>query len=152
MNKTVWFDLLTDNVVSVLAGGKFPTGDAERWSKYLADTNDGDRVLAVISFPYIDIELEAYVNTVADSGYSYLDEPFMATIEHNEIDLTYVVCVKGYWHGDGMWEIDDWAGDCTVDFSSKNWAELLEKEMVERLTEYAEKHGRSFTEPNFNYE
>ena len=144
MDKTVWFDLLTDNVVSVLADGKFPTGDKERWERYLNATYNGDRVLAVMEFPYIDIELEAYTG----DG----NEPSEAADDDNGIVLGYVVCIKGLYCGEEVWQTDDFAGECTVDFSSENWEELLEKEMVERLTEYVEKHGYSFTEPNFDDE
>lgn len=139
-----YFGLLTDEVVSVLADGKFPTGDAERWERYLKATYDGDRVLAVMEFPYIDIELEAWTR---GGG-----EPCEATDSDNEIFPTYVVCIRGLHCGTDCWETDDFAGKCTVDFSSENWEELLEKEMVERLTEYAKGRGYSFTEPNFDYE
>ena len=138
-----YFGLLTDEVISVLADGKFPTGDKERWERYLKATYDGDRVLAVMEFPCIDIELEAWTR---GGG-----EPCEATDDDNEISPTYVVCIKGLFHGEDCWETDDFAGKCTVDFSSENWEELLENEMVERLKEYAEKHGYSFTEPNFRY-
>lgn len=139
-----YFGLLTDEVVSVLADGKFPTGDKERWERYLKATYNGDRVLAVMEFPYIDIELEAWT---AD----YFHEPAYATDEDNGIDLSYMVCIRGLHCGTDCWETDEGAGDCTVDFGADNWEELLEKEMVERLTEYVEKHGYSFTEPNFRY-
>lgn len=139
-----YFGLLTDEVVSVLADGKFPTGDTERWERYLKATYDGDRVLAVMEFPYIDIELEAWTG---GGG-----EPCEATDEDNEVSLSYVVCIGGLFHGEKVWNTDDFAGDCTIDFSSENWEELLENEMVERLTEYAKKRGYSFTEPNFDYE
>ena len=139
-----YFELLTDEVVSVLADGKFPTGDKERWESYLKATNDGDRVLAVLEFPYIDIELEAW------TGYG--EEPWAATDNDNAIMLWYAVCIKGFLHsGEEAWETDDWAGKCTVDFSADNWEELLENEMVKRLDEYVDEHGYSFTEPNFSY-
>ena len=138
------FELLTDEVVSVLADGKFPTGDKERWESYLKATNDGDRVLAVLEFPYIDIELEAWTS---DCFY----EAAYAKDEDNDIDLSYMVCIRGLCHGKDTWETDEGAGECNVDFSAENWEELLENEMVKRLAEYVEEHGYSFTEPNFNY-
>lgn len=138
------FGCLNDDVVSVLASGKFPTDDADAWKKYLESTYRGDRVLAVIEFPYIDIELEAYTG----DG----NEPSEAADDDNGIVLGYVVCIKGLYCGEEVWQTDDFAGECTVDFSSENWEELLEKEMVERLAEYVEKRGYSFTEPNFDDE
>jgi hypothetical protein len=139
-----YFELLTDEVVSVLADGKFPTGDKERWESYLKATNGGDRVLAVLEFPYIDIELEAWTS-------DYFYEPAYAKDEDTDIALSYMVCIRGLYHGKDTWETDEGAGECKVDFSAENWEELLENEMVKRLAEYVEEHGYSFTEPNFNY-
>ena len=138
-----YFKDLTENVVSVLADGKFPTDDADRWDRYLADTCRGDRVLAVIEFPYIDIELEAYTGNGC--------EPWAATDDDNEVSLWYAVCIRGLCNGEDGWNTDDWAGKCEVDFSSDNWEELLVTEMCERLKAYAERLGYSFTEPNFDY-
>lgn len=135
------FGCLTDNVASVLASGKFPTEDADAWGKYLEDTYGGDRVLAVIEFPYIDIELEAWAN-------GYL-EPYEASDKANDIRLTYFVCIRGLLDGKPMWESDSGAGSCDVDFSSPNWRGELETEMCEKLDEYAKYYGYSFTEPNF---
>lgn len=143
------FHSLTDNVVSVLADGKFPTSDKERWDNYLKDTCGGDRVLGVIEFPYIDIELEAYARITDRNGYcGYLDEPNVAR-KNEEICLTYAICWCGLFRGERSWELYDDDGKCKVDFSSDNWEEMLEKDMCERLEKFAEKHGLSFTEPNF---
>ena len=138
------FTCLTDTVVSVLASGKFSTDDTEKWSKYLADTNDGDRVLAVIQYPTIDIELEAYTG----NG----NEPWAANENDNDVILDYFVCVKGMMHtGNVEWTSDDFAPwNIAVDFGSDNWEEALERDMLDALSEYARGKGYSFTELNFN--
>ena len=135
------FGCLTEDVVSVLASGKFPTDDADAWKRYLESTYGGDRVLAVIEFPYIDIELEAWANGCI--------EPYEANDKANDIRLTYYVCIRGLLDGEPTWESDGCAGNCDVDFSSPNWRGELETEMCEKLDEYAKRCGHSFTEPNF---
>lgn len=138
------FGCLTDTVISVLASGKFPTDDAEKWNKYLADTNGGDRVLAVIQYPTIDIELEAYTG----SG----NEPWSASESDNNVLLDYYVCIKGVMHtGNIEWCSDDFVPwDVMVDFGSANCEEALERDMLNALSEYARNNGYSFTELNFN--
>lgn len=137
------FELITDNVASVLASGRFPIDDAEKWHQFYEDTHGADRFLGLIAFPTIDIELEMYTGMG--------NEPYWATESEkdSEISLSYVVCIKGISNGKAMWVIDDFAGECNVDFGSDNWELLLEKEMIERVTEYAEKRGYSLTEYNF---
>ena len=138
---TKWFDTLTDEVVSVLAGGKFPTDNSNEWSAYLNSTNNGDRVLGMIEFPTIDIELEAYTS---NGG-----EPCEATNDDNDISLSYFVCIKGMLRGFEEWCSDDYAGRCSVDFSADDWEQRLEQEMCEKLDEYAKHNGYSFTEMNY---
>lgn len=139
MEKTVWFEPLTDNVASVLASGRFPTEDKKKWDSYMEDT-EHDRVLGIIAFPCADIELEVWT---ANGG-----EPTEATNEDNEIYLDYAVCVKGTYNGEEWWELDGYAGQCEVDFTAENWRELLEADMCEALEGYARVHGRSLTELN----
>ena len=141
-----YFGLLNEDVVSVLADGKFPTSDSKRWQKYLDETYNGDRVLAVIEFPMVDIELEAYT---ASGG-----EPWEANDNDNEIMLSYFVCIKGIGRsGSFEWESDDWTGDiCKVDFSRPNWKSLLEEDMCNALDKYMKRRGLSYTAPNFNYD
>lgn len=139
-HKIALFGKLKDEVVEVLALGEFPVWDKERFGKFL-DATSHDRVLAMLEYPSIDIELEIYT---AD-GY----EPQYATATDNSIALSYYICIKGLYHGTETWMSDDYAGDCYVDFNDPNWRELLEQEMDDRLREYAELHDYSLTGCNF---
>ena len=133
---TKWFDNMTDEVVSVLAEGKFPTNDKERWDS-LRKAIRSDRVIAMIEFPYMDIELEMY------APWSDWHE---ATDDNNEILLDYFVCIK---HGDGEWESDDIAlTEVSVDFSKADWESALVKEMCEALGKHAKDNGFSLDKPN----
>lgn len=133
------FHSLTDNVVSVLADGKFPITDRERLDKFYKDLQC-DRVLGIIEFPAIDIELEMWTR----GGYDY-DE---ATEDDNEISLAYAVCGKVVSDKYCGWETLDWAyKDVSVDFASKDWEKRLEKEMLSALEDYADIHSLSYTEP-----
>lgn len=143
MDKKIYFDSLTDDVVGVLAEKKFPVEDKERFDKFLEDTHKS-RVLAVMEYPYIDIELEAWTK----DGF----EPASATETDNGITLMYFVCIKGVCRGDEVWNSDDYAGACTADFSSPNWRESLIEDMDKTLADFAETWDYSYTEPNFNYD
>lgn len=138
------FDMLTDNVVSVLACGKYPLGDAEKMHKYISDTNGGDRVIAIIQFPSIDIELEAWTSRGI--------EPCYAADDDDEVMLDYFVCFKGLTHtGNEEWvSVDCLPCDVDVDFSASDWREQLEQAMCEALDEYVNNNGLSFTEYNFD--
>lgn len=131
-----FFGNLSETIVSALAKGKFPIDDEEAWEKF----KENDRILAVIEFPCVDIELEMWT-----AGGYYFDE---ATADDDEISLAYVVCKK---FGDGAydWDTDDFVQKhITVDFSSPTWEDELEQDMLETLDKYVEEHGYSYTEVN----
>lgn len=131
---------LTKDVVSVLAEGEFPTYDRPRFKKFLDDIRH-DRVLAVMEYPTIDIELEIYTANGCDVE--------CATHIDNSIAPSYFVCIKGLFHGKEMWESYDFAGDCYVDFNEPDWEEELKQEMDDVLEHFASEHGLSFTSYNF---
>lgn len=145
MKYTKDFELLTENVREALSSGFFPTNDERKWSKFLEDTRDGDRFLASIVFPTIDIELEAYTG---NGG-----EPSEATERDNEVSLSYCVCTKGEIHtGNVEWEFDDFlSAGVDVDFADPDWDILLEADMLKKLDDYVKKNGYSYTMLNFEY-
>lgn len=143
MKKIKDFEILTNDVRQILAGGVFPTDDAEKWEKFLEDTHGGDRFLGSIVFPTIAIEFEAFT----DEG----NEPLAANVKDNKISLSYCVCIKGKIHtGNTEWMFDDYlCAEPNVDFSDPNWESLLEADMLRRLDEYVNANGYSYTELNF---
>ena len=140
---TKYFGCLTEDVRKVLMSGVFPAEDEEKWNKFLKDTDNGDRFLASIVFPTIDIELEAFTG----DG----NEPYMANDKDNEIMLSYCVCTKGKMHtGHVEWLFDDYlSAEVKVDFTDPDWDALLEADMLEKLDRYVKANGYSYTELNF---
>ena len=138
------FECLTDTVVSVLASGKFPVDDADKMKQYLKDTHDGDRVIAGLMYPTIDVELEAWTSQGA--------EPCYASETDDEISLAYFVCIKGKMHtGEIEWTSGDYIPrEVNVDFSADNWEEQLERDMIDALEDYVKAESLSYTELNFN--
>ena len=132
------FHSLTDNVVSVLADGEFPTVNIPKWDRFNKDLMC-DRVLGVIQFPFIDIELEMWTK----QGNNY-DE---ATEDDKDIKLSYVVC-RRFGYGEDDWDTDGWVDkDVMVDWSDADWEIQLEEDMLSALEKYAEERGLSYTEP-----
>lgn len=137
------FNSLTDNVRAVLAEGKFPL-KGEKMIEFYHDL-ECDRVLGIIEFPYIDIELEMWTGDGNDFEYASEDDC--------DISLSYFICTKGLVNGVGEWGSHGSPyADCNIDFSDSKWEEDLTQEMCEVLEAYADSNGLSFTEPNFNVE
>lgn len=133
---------ITDRVASVLATGTFPTDNADEFKAFLDDINH-DRVLAVLEYPSIDIELEAYT-------YNGGQEPVSATDEDNSIMLSYCVCLKGLCNGEETWMFDDFLSfGCFVDWSDPHWRVQLRGEMEDTLRHYAKLNDYSLTDLNF---
>lgn len=135
-----YFESLTDNVRAVLASGRFPFDNAAKWEAFNSDLKC-DRVLAVIEFPTIDIELEMWTH----DGYDYFD----ADWNDCQIRLCYVVCIKVDDDDVTGWETYDYAPYLgRVDFASPTWEDDLTRDMCQTLEQFAEYHGFSFTELN----
>ena len=135
-----YFESLTDTVRAVLASGRFPFDDEKKWAAFNNDLRC-DRVLAVIEFPTIDIELEMYTRSGAD----YYD----AYVYDDEIMLAYVTCLKTSDDERVGWETGDFVPyRGRVNFLSPNWEEALTHDMLSSLQEYVDTYGYSFTELN----
>lgn len=141
------YDFTTPNmsasVLKALRNGKYPVEDKAEWERFLKDTGNADRVLAVLEYPTIDVELEMWTKTGGDVLYASKDDC--------KTKLSYFICIKGKGHhGEEEWESDTYAENvCEVDFSSPTWREALEEEMDMTVRTHANQFGYSLTEPNF---
>lgn len=76
----------------------------------------------------------------------------------NEPEVSYFCLVKGLPYPSlikmGEWSdagyLDDFGIEVDVDFSKKNWKQLLEKDMFEKLNQFADMCQLSFEEPNWS--
>ena len=140
MSKDYSFEIanLTPSVLAALRSGKYPVSDPKAWDQFLEETCNAERVLAVLEYPSIDIELEMWTATGGD----VLD----ATEDDCDVSLSYFVCLKA---SDGAWYSDEHADkDCEVDFTADDWEAQLEADMSKAAVEHAKQHGFSLTEPN----
>lgn len=127
-----------------------------RERKVSVGNNLTDRDVAVLEYPTIDFEYEAWLK----SG----DEPW--EVEENDefngaINFSIFVCLKGiapkhckeYADENGlMWESHEYVNDIEindVDFASDDWKQKLEAELTRVAEIYVEKHNFSFDKPNF---
>ena len=133
-----------DVVRSVLADGHFPINDKVKWRKF-CDAVDYDRVLAVLEFPFVDIELEMW----SSDGDWFDVKP-----DADNVYLGYVVCTQGRYCPNGRWGEYDWMTDGipkhepNVDFSASDWDKQLEQDMLNALDKYVKERNLSYTEPN----
>lgn len=130
-------------IIDTLRSGKYPVNDPDAWEHFLDVTNNADRVLAVLEYPAVDIELEMWTA----EGSDVLD----ATEEDYDVSLSYFACIKGRsLSGSEEWSSDGYVNkSCNVDFSAEDWEAQLEQEMNKAAIAYAEEHGYSLTELNF---
>lgn len=133
MDYTFTTNGLTDRVAKMLANRKCALSVRERDELM----NGLFRGLAILEYPTIDIELNVW-------------DTILYGEEDDKIIPEYYVCVKGLVGDTEMWSSDDSADwDVNVDFSARNWRELLERDMHDALLDHAERYGYSLTEPNF---
>ena len=111
-----------------------------------------DKDIAILTFPTLSIELEAWRN----NG----DEVENIDSKSTNLELVYFVYVKGYpennyndYSKDGLeWESHDYVNDYlpTINFNDKFWKEKLENEMLYVAARYAEDNKLTLNLPNFD--
>lgn len=110
-----------------------------------------DRNIAVLTFPTLDVELEAWRN----NG----DEVEDLTSNSTNLKLSYFICIKGYPRNNRdsdsdelIWESHNYANNYlpTIDFNDKFWKEKLENEMIYVAARYAKDNGLTLNIPNFD--
>ncbi len=98
---------------------------------------------AILEYPWLDVELN--ISTESDTeGNGYTPQ----------IVVSYFVCSKGYLEdGSEDWNSEEYIDDLgyltEVDWKADNWAELLEKDMNEKLLAYAKAAGFKLYEANW---
>lgn len=99
--------------------------------------------VAVLEYDWIDIELNLQSANEPD-GDVYTCTP----------ELSYFCCVKGIrdnktedWSDAGY--LDDYGYEVDVDWNADDWPEQLERDMAEKLKEFAERFGLHYDKPNW---
>lgn len=111
-----------------------------------------DRNIAVLEFPTLDVELEAW----RKNG----DEVEDMDSKSTNLKLSYFICTKGYPRyeaeadkEDGLcWVSDNYANNYlpTINFNDKNWKTKLENEMYYVAVNYAKDNNYTLNAPNFD--
>ena len=99
--------------------------------------------VAVLEYDWIDIELNLQsANEPDGDGYTCTPE------------LSYFCCTKGIrdnktedWSDAGY--LDDYGYEVEVDWNADDWPEQLERDMTEKLKEFAERFGLHYDKPNW---
>ena len=130
-------------IIDTLRSGKYPVNDPDAWEHFLDATCNAERVLAVLEYPAVDIELEMWTA----EGSDVLD----ATEEDYDVSLSYFACIKGKLPSGAVeWASDEYVNkSCDVDFSADDWEAQLEQDMNKAAIAYAKEHGYSLTDLNF---
>ena len=115
------------------------------WAEEDAKNGHFERGLAILEYPWADIELNIGSESIADgTGYK------------NEMFLSYYCCIKGKATPEdkfGYWQelcyLDDFGFDVEVDFGSENWEQQLKEDMANKLEAFAAEYCVSLYSPNW---